>query len=1546
MYIYPHVIAFPLYSLGILAAVIAVAWLFSWVAAWEFWRKPWTWKCVFGTMVVAAIPFVGAKHADAPPDSSSCSMSMQMVRAVTCETDNDEENHFSITSFQVDNVNREVTFGLSWSDGLFEDIGDYSVDVFMSTNLRSSAWLPLAQIYAPWDINEVVETIGEWDVDYAFHDVFTNAFSNMAFFRFGLPVDSDGDNLTDAYEMHVLGTSPEKSDTDDDGADDREETSHWPPSDPQDPDTDGDGLLDGEELNGASDPTVADSDGDGLSDAEELGGTATFDAGYWKVGECVTAPLVDSTIDVSNRTWQITLSNAVTLAGREYSNLVVDVNGIVYISQEPVAIASNNHPHWLSDENWNPADIALAPCWGDLVLRPSQEAVIEHKTFSDGDSVVEFRNVGFNDTIHGGAAFSFQIVFSPSATNRVIFAYRGLDWSVLNDLTTRPRIGYHVAQGILYGERGYDVYPYSGDSFAVMRFGYGTSCADADTDGDLLTDYDEIFVYHTNPCEWTDADGDGLSDGEEMFVYHTNPHNRDTDGDGVEDSTEVGHGFDPTVNELTLDSDGDGMTDMDEAFVYLTDRYLADSDGDGLNDYEEVFVYGTDPWESDSDDDGLLDAIEIAIGADPWSCDTDEDGMPDYWEARYGLLVAIDDSASDLDQDGVDNLREYGLFTDPTLSDSDGDGVDDSVELALGFDPASPDSDVDGMADGWELDNDLDPCDPADGPEDDDGDGLTNLQEYLANSDPHEEDTDGDDVGDYYEVGNGSDPSDDSDLGVAPPASRTRPITFNIDGDWAAWELTVEGIGPDDFRVMRVSMDRPNRDTYATNVLRKGNAYRLSMRWLNCAGHEDNSEQPWYCWQVRIDGQPWGYTFDDNSSSRNAGVAEIVSGDGWIADNRSGLLTVQVHENIKNGGNVAGGLSATLYVLDDPKVIPDYDRDGDIDVDDEAVYDAGQTTFRFWTNDDKDSGDVNDSANDIPGSGPNHYDGYVNGRGDLLDFTPVLLDVSNVFPPGTPDFIRECVKWRLESSVVNAVWTGLSPSTAGSFHRTDCGAHFGPNLAQNAHEATVDALSDGMMLPDAFVQAMESNGGKGVVMVEGRGYGSSLRLRGQVGESAQPSFEGTLNIEVSSVEDMYRYVSLRGAHSNPFFTAQIPGLPGNFIDNPKDLDVFFTHGFNVSESDAHAWGSEIFKRLWQSGSNARFWMFTWSGDYNWLGGVFNGLHYQQDVYQALGTGAALKAFIESVQSVASKRILMTQSLGNMVACEALRQGLSVDKYFMFNAAVPSEAIDGTLRAETSDDATFSKYVRPEWHNYINACWAANWHRLFADDPSDARSRMGWANRFQNALSNAGEVFNYYSSGDPVFSEDDDVPSLLSDATHWGIGWFLWIIPYPTVEFTFENHCWQKQETLKGMATIAGTLSGGWGFNVWQEYDSFSGTWKAVRYSPEGAAAAVTNHSITNCPAFNISDAEEMMDRNATENDVSLALAKHVPALSSPVGGNVIIVGNRIENHDLNGQDDYRSGWGRDHPAFEDSWLHSDMKDMAYCYVSKLYDQLVQKGCLK
>ncbi|MFA7158175.1 MAG: hypothetical protein WC299_02645 [Kiritimatiellia bacterium] len=61
-----------------------------------------------------------------------------------------------------------------------------------------------------------------------------------------------------------------------------------------------------------------------------------------------------------------------------------------------------------------------------------------------------------------------------------------------------------------------------------------------------------------------DSDGDGLSDYDEVFVYGTDPANPDTDGDGMSDGWEVLHGLNPKVNDAGGDADGDGVNNLAE----------------------------------------------------------------------------------------------------------------------------------------------------------------------------------------------------------------------------------------------------------------------------------------------------------------------------------------------------------------------------------------------------------------------------------------------------------------------------------------------------------------------------------------------------------------------------------------------------------------------------------------------------------------------------------------------------------------------------------------------------------------------------------------------------------------------------------------------------------------------------------------------------------------------------------------------------------------------------------------------------------------------
>lgn len=90
-----------------------------------------------------------------------------------------------------------------------------------------------------------------------------------------------------------------------------------------------------------------------------------------------------------------------------------------------------------------------------------------------------------------------------------------------------------------------------------------------------------------------DQDSDGLTNGDEQ-QRGTDPNKADTDGDALSDADEITtYGTDP----LKADTDADNM--RDDAEIDYTNPTNPDTDGDGTSDGDEVFIFGTDPNNAD-----------------------------------------------------------------------------------------------------------------------------------------------------------------------------------------------------------------------------------------------------------------------------------------------------------------------------------------------------------------------------------------------------------------------------------------------------------------------------------------------------------------------------------------------------------------------------------------------------------------------------------------------------------------------------------------------------------------------------------------------------------------------------------------------------------------------------------------------------------------------------------------------------------------------------------------------------------------------------------
>lgn len=152
-------------------------------------------------------------------------------------------------------------------------------------------------------------------------------------------------------------------------------------------------------------------------------------------------------------------------------------------------------------------------------------------------------------------------------------------------------------------------------------------------------------------------------------------------------------------------------------------RITAVGDTPLVLEFDLIDLYGNtyhllEGYEDDTDKDGLPDLVENALGTDPTKADTDGDGISDNDELNLDLDPTkadtngdgVPDGKEDSDDDGLSNSDEIKKGLSPVFADTDRDGIDDNDELKKHkTNPLETDSDADGAEDGWELDHGYSP---------------------------------------------------------------------------------------------------------------------------------------------------------------------------------------------------------------------------------------------------------------------------------------------------------------------------------------------------------------------------------------------------------------------------------------------------------------------------------------------------------------------------------------------------------------------------------------------------------------------------------------------------------------------------------------------------------------------------------------------------------------------------------------------------------------------------------------------------------------------
>jgi hypothetical protein len=628
----------------------------------------------------------------------------------------------------------------------------------------------------------------------------------------------------------------------------------------------------------------------------------------------------------------------------------------------------------------------------------------------------------------------------------------------------------------------------------------------------------------------------------------------------------------------------------------------------------------------------------------------------------------------------------------------------------------------------------------------------------------------------------------------------------------------------------------------------------------------------------------------------------------------------------------------------------DANRDGKIEFDGFDDTTANRP-YRFWLNDDDDSGDM--GGDDIPGKtvSANHANGVVDGTRDLVDFFPVFLDLKQlitVLPPSTS------VKYKLKQadSALNFVYTNLTRDRARSYHTQLSSTGFSDTLDKApgvaiTHRISAEGIDLAKCCP-SFLPGIRDSGW-GVLLIEGRAA-SIAPLVLSVEKDGTVIAEVKLELRISNVEDMFRHVDLAQVptkYDGSTYTLPAPvpathtGDPGEaWPDSQTNGKYFvFLHGFNVDGQRARGWNGEVFKRLHVLGSKARFVGVTWHGATGIkLGGSYT--DYHAAVFNAFQTGDALAGALSFTG--AADVTVAAHSLGNIVGSQAIQSsGLAPTRYYMINCAAPIEAYD----LPNVPDAQVTRMTESKWKNGSpgnRSTYAANWHQFFDATPSDHRSELKWKGRFGGILP---KTHNFYSPGEDVVEDPEwDSPSILALIFTQG--------------FNLSRGAWVTQEFAKG-ANVGESLAvlnlsrvqGGWGESV-----SYTPPWVigSLPPSPNQTREPYFGYFLED-DLFDVDPARASAKAGQKSVQYDL-LARGIPALSFAAAVHPLVRLKNDENPSLSRNFDMEAQ-GRDqnvwptegHTADGKSagrWLHSDFKNVALPYVHKMYEEMINRGSLK
>jgi probable HAF family extracellular repeat protein len=458
----------------------------------------------------------------------------------------------------------------------------------------------------------------------------------------------------------------------------------------------------------------------------------------------------------------------------------------------------------------------------------------------------------------------------------------------------------------------------------------------------------------------------------------------------------------------------------------------------------------------------------------------------------------------------------------------------------------------------------------------------------------------------------------------------------------------------------------------------------------------------------------------------------------------------------------AKGDDGFAYLLVPAELIVDGNRDGELSFEDGDIHNRDVTSanrpYRFWLNDDDDTeltviegGDSGGptESDKVPATRRDCDQHKIVSKRNLEDFSRLWINLTGIADRVAAGDFEVGLRWTKvtpgTAPAIN-VYTSADQDGSDSYLKSDTAAQaqiagaFNEAVIDKFNAQTADSSRTFVFKPEFWTNLSKDNPLK-CLLFEGAGEGKGKLEIVLIDRNHNQSTGGGAWLDVKNVKKMYQRVD--SATSNPWAPDQFE--PDS--NEPKKDAIIFVHGWRMSPDSAGNFSETMFKRLWHRGFKGRFvafhWDTWWHDSFGWVqfdGGFIDAYlaHYNESEYIAWHSGGALKNFVNSLDC--QNKNIVAHSMGNIVAGEALREGMAIRNYALLNAAVPSACYDedeGRIRQTT-------QYVQDAGPLHFTM-----WDRVTPDDDSDSATR---ALAYRGTLKNVGgTLINFFLPNDQATS---------------------------------------------------------------------------------------------------------------------------------------------------------------------------------------------------